>query len=53
MPLSMQVTATPSIWSRTAPVGSKPGATEPAVSRKLILIGADVPGTPSIRASPS
>jgi hypothetical protein len=49
MPLSMQVTVMPSITSRTLPVGSSPGATEPAVSRKLILIGAEVPGAPSIR----
>ena len=46
----MQVTSMPSIPSRTWPVGSRPGATEPAVSRKLIVIGAEVPGTPSMRA---
>ena len=30
-----------------------PAQTEPAVSRKLIVIGAALPGTPSMRASPS
>ena len=34
------------------PVGSSPAHTEPAVSRKLMVIGAAVPGTPSMRASP-
>ena len=43
----------PSMMSRTLPVGSRPGATEPAVSRKLIVIGAEVPGAPSMRALPS
>jgi hypothetical protein len=33
-------------------VGSSEPQTEPAVSRKLMLMGAAVPGTPSIRASP-
>ena len=49
----MQVTSTPSIRSRTFPVGSRPLQTDPAVSRKLIVIGAALPGTPSIRASPA
>ena len=62
MPLSMQVTSiengskpapSTSIRSRTRPVGSSPEHTEPAVSRKLIAIGAAVPGTPSILALPS
>src|ERR1700675_4388795 len=53
MPLSMQVTSMPSMVSRTLPVGSSPGATEPAVSRKLTVIGAEVPGAPSMRALPS
>ena len=58
MPLSMQVTSsepTPSTVtrSRALPVGRRPAHTEPAVSRKLILIGAAVPGAPSIRALPS
>ena len=53
MPLSMHVTSTPSKRSMRFPVGSSEPQTEPAVSRKLMLIGAAVPGTPSMRASPA
>src|SRR2546423_1119258 len=53
MPLSMQVTLTPSNSSTMCPVGSRLLQTEPAVSRKLMRIGAAVPGQPSMRASPS
>ena len=42
----------PSIMSRTFPVGSILPATEPTTSMKLSTIGAAVPGTPSMRASP-
>ena len=54
MPLSMSVHSTPSTVSRALPVGnSAPPVLEPAMSRKSITIGAAVPGTPSMRASPS
>ena len=62
MPLSMQVTSSvkgsnPSpvtvTVSRGLPVGSRPEQTEPAVSRKLISMGAELPGAPSMRAEPS
>ncbi len=53
MPLSMHVTSMPSKRSMRCPVGNSDPHTEPAVSRKLMLIGAAVPGTPSIRASPA
>ncbi len=54
MPLSISVASTPSTTSRALPVGSSaPPVLEPAMSRKSITIGAAVPGTPSMRASPS
>jgi hypothetical protein len=53
MPLSMQVTSTPSITSTTFPVGSRAPQVEPATSAKVIGIGAAEPGTPSIRQSPA
>ena len=53
IPLSMQVTLIPSTSSTILPVGNREPHTEPAVSRKLILIGAAVPGTPSMRVPPS
>ena len=49
---SMQVTSMPSITSRRLPVGSSLPDTEPTTSMKLSTIGAAVPGTPSMRASP-
>ena len=53
MPLSMQVTGTPSMTSIAFPVGSSAPHVDPAVSEKLRGIGAAVPGTPSMRAVPS
>ena len=53
MPLSISVTATPSISSTARPVGSSAPHMEPAASEKVSAIGAAVPGTPSMRASPS
>ena len=53
MPLSMQVTSTPSITSAAFPVGSRAPQVDPAASGKFWSTGAAVPGTPSIRASPS
>jgi hypothetical protein len=53
MPLSIIVTATPSIWSAAWPVGRSAPQLEPAVSRNSIGMGAALPGTPSIRAVPS
>ena len=53
MPLSMHVTRTPFTTSTARPVGSSAPQVEPAVSAKLSGIGAAVPGTPSIAASPS
>ena len=53
MPLSMQVTSIPSKVSVTAPVGSSEPLLEPATSRNSSAMGAAVPGTPSMRASPS
>ena len=53
MPLSMQVTSMPSIASTAEPVGSSEPQLEPATSRNSIGIAAAVPGTPSMRASPS
>ena len=52
MPLSISVTSTPATRSTTLPVGSSAPQTEPAASRKSMAIGAAVPGTPSMRASP-
>ena len=49
---SMQVTSMPSITSRTLPVGSILPEIEPTTSMKFRMIGAAVPGTPSMRASP-
>ena len=48
-----QGAATPSISSTALPVGSSAPQLEPAVSRNSSGTGAAVPGTPSIRASPS
>ena len=53
IPLSMQVTSTPSIASTGFPVGSNVPQVEPAASGKFCSTGAAVPGTPSIRALPS
>jgi hypothetical protein len=53
MPLSIQVSSMPSSSSFTAPVGSNAPQLEPATSRNSSAIGAAVPGTPSMRASPS
>ena len=58
MPLSMQVTSrvpTPETVteSRTWPVGSRLEQTEPAVSRKSMVMGAAEPGTPSMLADPA
>ena len=50
---SMQVTSMPSITSRTLPVGSILPEIEPTTSMKFRMIGAAVPGTPSMRASPA
>lgn len=48
IPLSTQVTATPSISSRTLPVGSS----VPVPGGNSITTGAAVPGTPEISAAP-
>ncbi len=53
MPLSISVASMPSITSTARPVGSSAPQLEPAVSRNSIGIGAAVPGTPSMRASPA
>jgi hypothetical protein len=53
MPLSMQVTSTPSMTSTTFPVGSRAPQELPAVSLKVTGMAAAVPGTPSMRASPA
>jgi hypothetical protein len=53
MAASMHVTWTPSIVSMRVPVGKTCPVTEPHASRKLSRIGAAVPATPSMRASPS
>ena len=53
MPLSIQVIFTLSTSSITFPVGNRVPQADPAVFRKSIMIGADVPGVPSMRASPS
>ncbi len=53
IPLSMQVTSTPSIVSTVFPVGSNAPQAEPATSRKSQTIGAALPGTPSISVSPA
>ena len=39
--------------SLTLPVGNSPEQTDPAVSKKLMTTGAEVPGAPSMRALPS
>ena len=52
MPLSTQVTSTPSTVSRTCPVGSSAPVAEPSVSANASTTGAAVPGTPAIAASP-
>ena len=49
----MQVTRTPFTTSTARPVGSSAPHVEPAVSEKLRAMGAAVPGTPSMAASPS
>ena len=51
--MSMQVTSTPWIRSRTCPVGSRWPVFDPAASRKARRIGAAVPGTPSMAVLPS
>ena len=53
MPLSMQVTVTPSMTSVTWPVGSSAPVAEPSVPAKSSTIAAAVPGTPAIAVSPS
>ncbi len=53
MPLSIRVQRTPSTTSTTFPVGSSAPQTEPSASRKVTVIGAEVPGAPSMRAPPS
>ena len=53
MPLSMQVTSMPSTTSLAAPVGSSAPQLEPATSGNWSAMAAAVPGTPSIRVSPS
>src|ERR1700709_732556 len=52
MPLSTQVASTPSIVSRTEPVGSRLPVADPSVSVKASTTGAAVPGTPAIAMSP-
>ena len=65
IPLSIQVTSiskgskpdrscvgTTRTLSLTLPVGRSEEQTEPAVSKKLIVMGAEEPGAPSILASP-
>ena len=52
MATSMQVTSTPSMTSRRLPVGSILPDTEPTTSMKLRMIGAAVPGTPSMLSVP-
>ena len=51
--MSTQLTSTPSMTSRTFPVGSSLPVTAPFASRKVRLIGAAGSATPSIRVSPS
>ena len=53
MPLSMQVTVTPSMTSVTWPVGSSAPVAEPSVPAKSSTMAAAVPGTPAIAVSPS
>src|ERR1700760_514076 len=53
MPLSMQVTVTPSMPSVTFPVGSSAPVAEPSVPAKSRAMAAAVPGTPAIAVSPS
>jgi hypothetical protein len=50
---SMQVTGMPSMTSMRQPVGKTWPVTEPQASRKSRWMGAAVPATPSMRASPS
>src|ERR1700749_3255819 len=53
MPLSMQVTVTPSMTSVTFPVGSSAPVAEPSVPAKSRTMAAAVPGPPAIAVSPS
>ena len=53
MPLSTQVTVTPSMTSVTFPVGSKAPVAEPSVPVKSSTTAAAVPGTPAMATSPS
>src|SRR6266700_3004981 len=53
MPLSTQVTSTPSTTSRTRPVGSRLPVAEPAVPAKRRSTGAAEPGTPAISVPPA
>ena len=53
MAASRQVTSTPSMTSMRCPVGKTEPVTAPQASRKFSRIGAAVPATPSMRASPS
>ena len=53
IPLSIQVTVTPCTSSTAEPVGNNAPQLEPATSRNSNGIAAAVPGTPSMRASPS
>ena len=52
MPLSTQVTVTPSMTSRTLPVGSRAPVADPCVPSKLSTTAAAVPGTPAIAVWP-
>jgi hypothetical protein len=49
---SMQVTSIPSMLSRGLPVGKSLPVRAPAASINVKAIGAALPGTPSIEASP-
>ena len=53
MPLSTQVTSTPSMTSRTLPVGSRLPVAEPAVPANRSRTGEAVPGTPAMAVSPA
>jgi hypothetical protein len=52
MPLSMQVTSTPSMRSRASPVGSSAPQLDPRMSEKRSSTGAPWPGTPLMAVSP-
>ena len=52
MPLSIMVSSMPLIASMGCPVGKTAPQVDPSVSSNVTAMAADVPGTPSMRASP-